>query len=46
MSGLEDDWSPETISGRLKVDFPCTISIRMSHEGIYQWVYRDAGEGG
>ena len=46
MSGLEDDWSPETISGRLNVDFPRTISMRMRHEATYQWVYRAAGEGG
>jgi IS30 family transposase len=43
---LENDWSPETISGRLKVDFPRSNTMRMSHEGIYQWIYKDASDGG
>jgi IS30 family transposase len=33
---LEADWSPELISGRIRLDHPgCTIS----HETIYQYVY-------
>jgi DNA-binding CsgD family transcriptional regulator len=29
-------WSPEQISGRLRVDFPDDESMRVSHEAIYQ----------
>jgi transposase, IS30 family len=43
---LEQDWSPETISGRLTIDFPRHHRMRMSSEGIYRWVYQDAIMGG
>jgi IS30 family transposase len=32
-------WSPEQISNRLKVDFPDDLSMRISHEAIYQALY-------
>ena len=32
-------WSPEQISHRLKVDFPDDVSMRISHEAIYQSLY-------
>src|SRR5436190_6855655 len=32
-------WSPEQISGRLRVDFPDDASMRVSHEAIYQSLY-------
>jgi transposase, IS30 family len=32
-------WSPEQISGRLRVDFPDDASMRISHEAIYQSLY-------
>jgi len=32
-------WSPEQISGRLRVDFPDDGSMRISHEAIYQSLY-------
>lgn len=32
-------WSPEQISGRLKLDFPDDQSMRVSHETIYQSLY-------
>ena len=32
-------WSPEQISRRLKVDFPDDLSMRISHEAIYQALY-------
>ncbi len=32
-------WSPEQISGRLKIDFPDDESMRVSHETIYQSLY-------
>ena len=35
VSHLKQSWSPEQISGRIKLDLPETIS----HEAIYQYVY-------
>lgn len=32
-------WSPEQISQRLKVDFPEDLTMRISHEAIYQALY-------
>lgn len=32
-------WSPEQISNRLPVDFPEDVSMRISHEAIYQALY-------
>jgi IS30 family transposase len=32
-------WSPEKISQRLKVDFPKDLTLRISHEAIYQALY-------
>lgn len=39
-------WSPEQISGRLCVDYPSDLDMRLSPEWIYQLVYREASEGG
>ncbi len=33
-------WSPEQVSLRLPIDFPGDPSLRISHEAIYQEVYR------
>lgn len=44
--GLGRDWSPEQIAGRLRRDHPRDRRMRVCHETIYQWVYRDAAEGG
>lgn len=38
---LQEDWSPEQISGRLKLK-----GIMVSHESIYQYVYADKRVGG
>lgn len=38
---LREDWSPEQVSGRLKMS-----GIFVSHERIYQYVYADKREGG
>ena len=38
---LLEDWSPEQISGRLKLE-----SKAISHESIYQYVWRDKHAGG
>ena len=44
---LEVGWSPEIISKRLKRDFPYRKkTMRVSHEAIYQWIYKDAQHGG
>ena len=43
---LMQDWSPEEIVGRLIVDYPNNIHMRISHETIYQWIYTDAVNGG
>jgi IS30 family transposase len=32
-------WSPEQIAHRLKVDFPDDVSMRISHEAIYQSLF-------
>jgi IS30 family transposase len=32
-------WSPEQISNRLQLDFPEDVSMRISHEAIYQALY-------
>jgi len=31
-------WSPEQISGRIRIDFPNVIEMRVSHETIYVWI--------
>jgi len=36
---LQNDWSPELIAGRWNRDH---LSLAISHEAIYQWVYSDA----
>ena len=43
---LMQDWSPEEIAGRLMVDYPNNPKMRISHEIIYQWIYKDAINGG
>jgi transposase, IS30 family len=32
-------WSPEEIAKRLKLDYPNNMSMRISHESIYQYIY-------
>lgn len=43
---LAQQWSPELIAGRLRRDHPRVSSMRISAEGIYQWLFRDARHGG
>jgi IS30 family transposase len=43
---LERDWSPAIISACLRHDFPADSAMRVSAESVYQWVYRDALQGG
>jgi IS30 family transposase len=41
-SKLMLDWSPEQISGRLKIEYPNDESMRMSHETIYRSLFIQA----
>jgi len=34
-------WSPEQISGRLKIDFPKNEKMRISHETIYKFIFQE-----
>jgi IS30 family transposase len=38
-NGLEQDWSPEEICGRLPLEFPDDDSMRLVHETIYQALF-------
>lgn len=42
---LEQKWSPEQIALRLREDYPDDNAAWISHEAIYQWVYRKAQDG-
>ena len=33
-------WAPDVIAGRLKIEFPNDIRYHLSHESIYQWIYK------
>ena len=35
---LQAFWSPEQIEGRLKIDHPDQPDMRISHQGIYDWI--------
>ncbi len=37
--GLLKHWSPEQISGRIKIDYPNDPIMTISHEAIYQHIY-------
>lgn len=37
-------WSPDIISGMIKMEYPSDLSMRVSHECIYQFIYSKAGE--
>lgn len=36
---LKEYWSPEQISGRIKIEYPHDESMRIGHETIYQLVH-------
>jgi IS30 family transposase len=43
---LQVGWSPEIIANCVKQAFPRQINKRVHTETIYQWVYKDATQGG
>jgi IS30 family transposase len=38
---LRKCWSPEQISGRMRLDFPGNLRLRISHQTIYDWIKQD-----
>lgn len=46
MHRIRQDWSPDEIHKRMYIDYPDDLSMRCCIETIYQWVYRDAADGG
>jgi IS30 family transposase len=45
-AGLAKGWSPEQIAGRLVLDFPDDLAMRVAPETIYAMLYADAKAGG
>lgn len=45
-NGLNAKDSPEQIAGRIQLEYPENIDMRISHESIYKWIYQDAQNGG
>jgi len=43
---LESRQSPDSIAGRLKITYGKNTLMRISHESIYRWIYKDAQSGG
>jgi transposase, IS30 family len=41
---LKDGWSPDIISGRLKILFKDDNRMHINHESIYLWIYSDQKE--
>jgi transposase, IS30 family len=46
LRGLKNEWSPEQIVGRLKLDHPDDAKMRVSHASIYKYVKADRAAGG
>lgn len=38
---VKQEWSPDEIANRLRLDFPDDDQMRISHETIYRWIYLD-----
>src|SRR3989304_10130479 len=36
---LRSEWSPEEIANRIKLDYPQDMTMRISHEAIYRYLY-------
>jgi len=43
---LQNDWPPEAIAARIRIDYPNDERMRISHETIYRWIYLDASQDG
>jgi IS30 family transposase len=43
---LAQYWSPQQISGRLERDFPGQPAMRISHQGLYDWIAAQRASGG
>lgn len=43
---LTRGWTPGLIEGRLKLEYPDDPEMRVSHECLYQWVYRGRDDEG
>jgi IS30 family transposase len=43
---LSQYWSPQQIAGRLRRDFPDEPAMRISHQGLYDWIALQKAEGG
>lgn len=41
----DEEWTPEQVAGRLPLDYPQAPKMRISHETIYQAIYRGHGLG-
>jgi IS30 family transposase len=39
LGSLNKEWSPEEISERIKIEYPLDMSMRISHEAIYRYIY-------
>jgi len=36
---LNEEWSPQEIAERMKMEYPMDMSMRISHESIYRYIY-------
>ena len=43
---LERKQAPDIIAGRLPIIYPNDLSMRLSHQTIYRWIYNDKLDGG
>ena len=39
LKSLEKEWSPREISERIQIEYPVDITMRISHEAIYRYIY-------
>lgn len=39
LAGLKREWSPREIQERLKKEYPLDMSMRISHEAVYRYIY-------
>ncbi len=45
-SKLSQEWSPEEIANRIRIDYPKDDRMRISHETIYRWLYLESSVDG